>query len=97
MMCPMSLDTHITYAEKTAANARSVREEMRWRQTPGSAERQASLRDHLHRITMAMAPLRSAIGKLVFGDEEATEAEHELRAASKRLQYERKQLNKMLR
>jgi hypothetical protein len=93
----MSLQRDIDHAWFQADRARGERVEMRWRQTPGSTEREATIRTLLHEITQAMKPLRSAIGKLVFRDDEACRHEDDLRAVSQRLQYERKQLNKMLR
>lgn len=76
--------------------ARDTRGELRWQAKPGDPAREAELHRVLRLIDDVMRPIRSAIGKLVW-EPISDRDERRLRATSKALQYERRQLKKMRR
>lgn len=80
----------------TLAAARDTRERLRRDTTPGDPERESELSATLHRIDRAMGPIRSHIGRLV-NVVIPRKQEVTLRQLSHDLQYERRQLRKMLR
>lgn len=67
---------------------------MRYEMAKGDPTRERAIEGALELIDEAMKPLRSMIGKLLW-DPQPEEQDQALRAVSKRLQYERKQLKKM--
>ena len=93
----MALAEQIRTGHSVAREANRARAELRWRQSPGSTERQGRIHSLLTQINAAMQPIRSAIGTLAWGGQEAARYEDDLRDVSQQLQYERKQLKKMLR
>lgn len=81
---------------ETARDATMTRQGLRWRSSPTDAGRQKAIADAIEDINDAMADIRSARAWVVWhpvpeADEDA------LRAVSRDLQYERKQLKKMQR
>lgn len=90
----VDLTQDIAKAHQTAEQARLTREDLRKTYKPGTKDRERIIEKTLRTIDEAMRPIRSAIGKIAWGQ---TEFEEELRAASTALQYERKQLKKMRR
>jgi hypothetical protein len=79
----------------TANSARIFRENLRWRTRRGDPERTRTLEAELRAVDAAMKPIRAHIGRAVW--EPLPDAlEEPLREASRRLQYERRQLKKML-
>lgn len=88
------LEHDIERANKAADQSREWREGARHR-TKRGAERDAVIRGHLSRLSEAMEPIRSAIGRLFYEPLEHG-LELRLRDASANLQYERRQLKKML-
>ena len=81
-------------AYEAANGAATLRRRLRWKQKPGSRRREKQIADALEEIRRAMAPIRSLIGKAAW---EEIPQEPDLRAVSRRLQYERRQLKKMRR
>lgn len=82
----------VAQAHVAELHARSVREE--WRRQPTSLERTDAILGALEGLRVAMVPLRSAIGRLVW-EPLPDDLERRLREQSARLQYERRQLRKM--
>lgn len=85
---------HIENGHKVAEQARLAREDVRKTYKPGTKDRERIIEKTLRSIDEAMRPIRSAIGKIAWGQ---TEFEDQLREVSAALQYERKQLKKMRR
>lgn len=92
----MNLQRDIERAEQAAEAARLVREDLRWNSEPGDTERERTIRAQLEKLRKAMAPIRSAIGKLIW-DDACADREGDLRRVSAALQYNQKQLKKMKR
>jgi hypothetical protein len=88
-------EKHLNEADATADEAEAVRQDLRWNVKPGSEEREALIDKTLEAIRVAMIPIRSLMGKAVWG--KADVPEKDILAASERLQYQRKQLKKMKR
>ena len=88
----------IETARAAVVLAQSVRSRHRRRTDRGSARRVADIHHALDRLTTAMAPLRSEIGRFPYGPQTTVaEKERELiRDASAALQVERRKLWKML-
>ena len=86
---------HIDQAHAVADEAEALRQDLRWNVKPGTDEREELIDKALEMIRLAMVPIRSAMGKAVWGKADA--AESEIQRASERLQYQRKQLKKMKR
>ncbi len=81
----------------SAANdALRVRQGLRWQAKKGDPGRERAIETALKRLNEASAPLRSAIGRLAY-EPQPDQLDAELRSASQRIQYERRQLKKMLR
>lgn len=79
-----------------AQDSADLREALRWKAKTDDEGRAGDLVDMLERIRLAMIPIRSEIGRLVWEPLPA-KLEEGLRTVSARLQYERKQLKKMQR
>lgn len=90
----VDLTQDIANAHQTAEQARLTREDLRKTYKPGTKDRERIIEKTLRIIDESMRPIRSAIGKIAWGQ---TEFEDQLREASAALQYERKQLKKMRR
>jgi hypothetical protein len=90
----VDLTQDIEKAHRTAEQARLTREDLRKTYKPGTKDRERIIEKTLRAIDESMRPIRSAIGKIAWGQ---TEFEDQLRDASAALQYERKQLKKMRR
>lgn len=73
-----------------------LREELRWSVAPEDPERARRIRDQLEKLRLAMIPVRSASGSMIWdpGPEGVQQA---CKDASKFVQYQRRQLKKMLR
>lgn len=91
-----NLGEDINKANRVAAKARLLRENLRWEVPPGDETREAQITEHLALIDEAMKPIRSTIGRLAWITLRGVD-EQRLRVASQALQYERKQLKKMRR
>lgn len=86
----------INDANRVAADARIYRTKVRRRSEPGG-RRQPGLIRQINETKKAAKPLRKYLGMLQFHALPLEDAERKLRDASRRLQYERGQLRKMLR
>lgn len=88
---------HLKQAETAVTHARSVRELHRRRSERGSHQREQDIQYALDRIKTAMRPLRSEIGRFVYGPQTtvAEETRQRIREASEALQKERRKLWKM--
>lgn len=92
------IDDDIKRGAQTAEGARLFREDTRWKARPGDAEREREIEEWLARIDDAMRPLRRLAGQLGGGWIAVTPArETRLRAVTRDLGYQRKQLKKMRR
>lgn len=79
-----------------AEHAGTVRASLRRRTEVADEERQAELEATLAELREVMRPLRRALGKLIW-EPIPLDLEDELREVSAAIQYERRQLSKMLR
>lgn len=86
-------EKHLEAAAAAVAFAVQVRRYHRRRTGKDAKQRQADIARALRRIKVAMAPLRSEIGRLATGP--STERSREIREASLALQRERRKLWKM--
>lgn len=86
----------VAAGEAAAEDVRLTRERLRRTEKPGTPDREEALEQALGEIDTAMRPIRSLLGKVVW-EPVPEEQEDALRAASKQLGYERKQLKKMRR
>lgn len=88
-------DDIVAEAKQQIASAQKLRRRLRRRSKRGDPTRNRRIHEQLALLGDAMKPIRSATGKLqwVFVDEAAAE---ELYTVSRRLQYERRQLRRML-
>lgn len=89
-----SIQADIEAAAEVAAEARLLREDLRWTVKPGDPDRGARIDSMIEEIRLAMVPIRSWIGKAGYGQ---VGHEDKLAEVSQELQYERKQLKKMRR
>lgn len=87
---------NIKQGHEVADAAEALRQDLRWTVKPGDSDRDKQITDMLVKIRDAMEPIRSAVGRAVWGQVTASVAE-KLSEVSERLQYERKQLKKMRR
>lgn len=90
------IKSSIEVGSDVAAAAELVRQDLRWNVKPGTPEREDTINHHLELIRLAMVPIRAWIGRAVWGQVKAAD-EAALREVSDQLQYQRKQLKKMLR
>lgn len=86
----------VAAAEQEHEAALKLRRRLRWKSKPGTQKRERDIGRRISAIDCAMKPLRSHIGKLVW-EPIPDELEDRLRAASRALQADRKQLKKMRR
>ncbi len=86
----------VAAAEREHEAALTLRKKLRWKSKPGTQRRERDIGRRISAIDCAMKPLRSHIGKLVW-EPIPDELEGRLRAASRALQADRKQLKKMRR
>lgn len=77
--------------------ARQARSSLRRQTDPGGERRERTLAKQIALINTAMEPIRSYVGRLPHLDLIDPDLEADLRAASRSLQYERRQLKKMQR
>lgn len=77
-------------------DARALRKRLRRASDPTDPGRQKTLADARERIRVAMVPIRSLRGRLLW-DPQPDDKEAAVRAVSEKLQYEAKQLKKMQR
>lgn len=91
-----TLKTAVAKAHETADLAAKRRKHLRRRTVPGEPKREETLASMIERLRLAMAPIRSAIGYIPY-DKYTEGDEAKIRAASRRLKYERKQIRKMQR
>lgn len=89
------LGLDLELARETAEEALALRKRLR-RSTPATSGRNARIDPMLAKISISMAPIRSEMGRIGHGFGE-TERESEIRAVSKRLQYEALALRRMRR
>jgi hypothetical protein len=92
----MALSDDIKHAHAVATTAEASRQDLRWNVKPGDPDRETQLSGLLEDIRLAMVPIRRAMGLASAGRLPAA-SEEKARAASERLQYERRQLKKMQR
>lgn len=86
----------VKHAHAVATTAEASRQDLRWNVKPGDPDRETQIAGLLEDIRLAMIPIRRAMGQASAGlITEATE--RQVREASARLQYERRQLKKMQR
>lgn len=84
----------VATGEEVAEHARETREDLRWKSKRTDHDRQVRIDAAMEEIRYSMAPIRAEIGRLVW-EPIPNEQERALRAVSRTLQYERKQLKKM--
>lgn len=82
-------------ANRVAATCLEAREQMRWHQKIGPA-RDKRIEALIAKLNSAMVPVRAQIGRIPYRDDMPEWQADDLRAASARCQYERRQLKKML-
>lgn len=91
-----NLTDSIRIGNDTADRAEAFRQDTRWNVKPDAPGRTTDIERHLEQIRLAMEPIRSWVGRAVWGQVKAKD-ETRLRDVSERLQYQRKQLKKMRR
>jgi len=95
---PQELDPRVVAADGHAAadDAQALRHHLRGRTKKSDASRISRIGTELDRLDAVSRPLRSVVGRLPYITV-ITQAEiADVKAASKRIQYERSQLKKML-
>lgn len=93
---PLVVESDLDLADQALAGIRLNRRYWRRRSNPAAGDRRASLQESLEQIDSAMKPLRSHIGRLAW-EPVPEKLERRLRKTSQELQYERKQIKKMMR
>ena len=92
-----SAEAIISAAENTLTDAKNRREAERRGAPPGEKQRNERITRTIHKINVAMIDVRALIGRAQWYEVMSDDAEHRLRTVSEDLQYERRQLKKMLR
>lgn len=91
----MDIEDAIADSRVAVRRAATLRKDLRWNSKRWDSARRERIELEIRRLGAAMAPIRSAIGRLVW-EPVAAALDTRLRDASRALQYERKQLKKML-
>lgn len=88
----------IKHGHTAAGQAQAVREETRWSAPKSDLFRAQALAVEIERLGAVMQPIRREIGRIAWSEDSfPPDMEANLRAVSQQIQYERKQLKKMLR
>ena len=88
----------IQSGDEAVEAARATREDTRWSVGKADTSRAILLGQEIEALAAVMAPIRSKIAQIAWRkDALDPDLEDTLRSTSKRLQYERKQLKKMMR